>query len=338
MAKYRVGLIGCGARQNDHVTAFRHVSDCEIVAVADIVEDARNEFAKKHNIPAAYPSVKDMIHKSKVDIVTVVTRPVWMREPVLDAISSGVKGVLMEKPFGVNIEESREMLDAAQSKGTALLVNHQYRFFEIAEKMREIVLSGELGDVEYLRSISAIKLHGQGTHMIDFVRFIYDDRPFAWALGNFAGKQSFDAKQVGPDYDAGVVFFDNGVPMYVESGQGSTQAPYHGNGLNLYADVVCTKGRIWFGLSHGLRIWFPDGRYEEIPGSWPQMSDPAQVRLVQSLIETIETGNISRCDARLAYSTQEAMCALLESALTHQKVTFPLNISPGLMERVRNSV
>lgn len=338
MAKYRVGLVGCGARQNSHVPAFREVPECEIVAVADILEEARNSFSQKYNIPKAYPSVKEMIRDAKVDIVTVVTRPEWMKEPVIDAMQAGVKGILMEKPFGVDIEDAKAMLDAAEATGTALLVNHQYRFFEITDQMREIVLSGDLGEVEFFRSISAIKLHGQGTHIIDFVRYIYDDRPFKWAMGNFAGKQSFHAKQIGPDYDMGIIVFDNGIPIYVESGQGSTQAPYPGNNLNLYADVVCTKGRIWFGLSHGLRIWRRDGKYEEIPGSWPQMSDPAQVKLVESLIETIETGKISRCDAKKAYATQEAMCAMLESALTRQKVSLPLNIAPGLMKRVEASL
>ena len=338
MAMYRVGLVGCGGRQNAHVAAFREMPNCEIVAVADLVEQLRNDFAQKHEIPATYGSVQEMITDAKVDIVTVVTRPIWMREPVLEAIQAGAKGILVEKPFSVNIEDSRAMLDAAEQAGCALAVNHQYRFFEITEQMREIVDSGELGEVEYFRSISAIKLHGQGTHMIDFVRYLYNDRPFSWALGTFAGKNSFDAKQVGPDYDVGVLTFDNGVPLYVEAGSGSMRAPYPNNGLNLYADVVCTKGRIWFGLSHGLRVWWPDGRYEEVAGNWPKMSNPAQVKLVESLIHTIETGEIGRCDARKSYGTQEALCALLESGLTHQKVSFPVDIEPGLMERVRQEL
>ena len=335
MAKYRVGLVGCGGRQNEHVKAFRELENCEIVAVADLVEDLRRDFAQKHGIPQTYASVREMVEEARPDIVTVVTRPKWARDPVIDAIRGGVKGVLTEKPFGVNLEDARSMMEAAQQSGCVLLVNHQYRFFEITERMREIVLSGELGEVEYFRSISAIKLHGQGTHMIDFVRFLYDDRPFAWALGNFAGKNSFDAKQIGPDFDVGVITFDDGIPLYVESGSSSSQAPYPGNNLNLYADAVCTKGRIWFGLSHGLRIWWPDGRYEEVPGSWPQMSEPAQVRLVQSLIDAIEQGVESRCDARKAYVTHEALCALLESGLRHEKIPFPVEIAPNLMERVR---
>ena len=338
MANYRVGLVGCGGRQNAHVAAFREVENCEIVAVADLASEPRRQFAQKHDIPATYASVKEMIQGTGPDIVTVVTRPKWMREPVIDALEAGVRGVLMEKPFGVDIEDSERMCDAAEATGATLLVNHQYRFFDLAEQMREIVRSGELGEPEYFRAISAIKLHGQGTHMIDFVRFLYDDRPFAWALGNFAGVETFDAKQIGPDFDMGVIAFDNGVPLYVESGRGSMRSPYPDNRLNLYADVVCTKGRIWFGLSHGLRIWRPDGRYEERPGSWPEIGVPAQIRLAQSLIDAIENGTESRCHAKKAYATQEALCGLLESGLTHRRVSFPLNIVPGLMERVRASI
>ena len=116
------------------------------------------------------------------------------------------------------------------------------------------------------------------------------------------------------------------------------QAPYPGNGLNLYADAVCTKGRIWFGLSHGLRIWWPDGNYEEVHGSWPEISNPAQIRLVENMIDTMENGTENRCHASKAYATQEALCGLLDSGLTHQRVSFPLDIAPDLMERVRVAV
>ena len=332
---YRVGLIGCGGRQNAHLEAFRNNSHCKVVAVVDINSEASKAFAEKNNIPRSFVSVSDMIQSVEVDIVTVVTRPKWIYQPVMESIQCGVKGILMEKPFGVNIEDSRNMLESAKKTDTTLLVNHQYRFFNLAEQMKNILQSGELGTVEYMRAISAIKLHGQGTHMIDFARFLYNDQPFSWALGNFSGTDSFDSKQIGPDYDTGILVFEDDVPLYVEAGKGSSQSPYVGNGLNLYADAVCTKGRIWFGLSHGLRVWYPDGRYQELEGVWPAIGKPAQARLVTSLLDTIENGTENRCQASIAYATQEALCGLLESGLTHQKIRFPLNISPGLMERVR---
>lgn len=335
MAEYRIGLIGCGGRQHAHVPAFRALGNCTIVAAVDRVATLREEFCAKHQIPAAYETVTEMIEAERPDIVTVVTRAVWMKEPVLEAIAAGVRGILLEKPFGVDLEDSRAMLAAAEERGTALCVNHQYRFFDHADRMRELLAGGDLGEVEYYRSISAIKLHGQGTHMIDFVRYLHGDRPFAWALGTFCGDSSFDAKQPGPDFDVGVLQFDDGVPLYVEAGPGSSRTPYPDEQLNLYADAVCTRGRVWFGLSKGLRIWYPDGRYEEDTASWPAISEPAQVRLVESLLHTIEIGEIGRCDARYALATQEALCALLASGLEHRRVTFPPEIAPRLMERVR---
>jgi hypothetical protein len=84
-----------------------------------------------------------------------------------------------------------------------------------------------------------------------------------------------------------------------------------------------------------LRIWCPDGRYQEVEGSWPAIGKPAQIRLTESLIDTIENSTDNRCHAQKAYATQEALCALLESSLTNQKITFPLDMPPELMERVR---
>ena len=56
------------------------------------------------------------------------------------------------------------------------------------------------------------------------------------------------------------------------------------------------------------------------------------------MIDTIENGTEHRCHASKAYATQEALCGFLESGLTHQRVPFPLDIAPDLMERVRSVV
>lgn len=338
MARWRVGLVGCGGRQPSHVAAFRAVPSCELVAVADRLDEVRQPFLEKHGIAAGYASVSEMVAAARPDVVAIATRAIWMREPVLEAIAAGVKGILLEKPFGADLEEAAELLAAARAAGVALLINHQYRYFPHAERMREIVAGGELGELEFCRAVSSIKLHGQGTHMIDFVRYVRDDRPFAWALGTFAGGGSFDAKQPGPDMNVGLLSFDDGVPLYIETGPDASRSPYPEERLNLYADVVGTRGRVWFGLSRGLRIWGPDGRYEEMPAQWPQISEPAQVKLVEELLAAVEHGTPSRCDATVAYATQEALCALLESGLSHRKVSMPAVIEPGLMARLRAAV
>ena len=144
MTNYRVGLIGCGGRQNAHVSTFRQVENCEIVATTDWNQSVSDKFAKKHDIPATYASVEEMLQNVDLDIVTIVTRPKWMYGPVMEAMNSNVRGILMEKPFGVNIEDSKAILEAAEKSGKTLVVNHQYRFFELTERMRQILLLGQL--------------------------------------------------------------------------------------------------------------------------------------------------------------------------------------------------
>ena len=45
---YKVGLIGCGGRQNAHLESFRDNLNCKVVAVVDINPQIGQAFAEKH--------------------------------------------------------------------------------------------------------------------------------------------------------------------------------------------------------------------------------------------------------------------------------------------------
>ena len=68
MKNYRVGLIGCGGRQNAHVSTFRQIKNCEIVAATDWNQNVSEEFAEKHGIPTTYVSVEEMLQSVDLDL------------------------------------------------------------------------------------------------------------------------------------------------------------------------------------------------------------------------------------------------------------------------------
>ena len=51
MEKYRAGIIGCGSIANAHARGYLGVDEIELVAIADPVEKARDEFKERYNIP-----------------------------------------------------------------------------------------------------------------------------------------------------------------------------------------------------------------------------------------------------------------------------------------------
>ena len=99
MAKIRVGLAGCGFVAELHMYAYRRVYgvDVEVRAVAargDHVVD----FARRHQIPAAYRSFRDLIADGEIDVVDICTPPNLHTSMIVEAMQAG-KHVICEKPF-----------------------------------------------------------------------------------------------------------------------------------------------------------------------------------------------------------------------------------------------
>ena len=99
MAKIRVGLAGCGFVSELHMHAYRRVYgvDIEVRAVA-ARGDHVVEFARRHQIPTAYRSFRDLIADADIDVIDICTPPNLHTSMIVDAMQAG-KHVICEKPF-----------------------------------------------------------------------------------------------------------------------------------------------------------------------------------------------------------------------------------------------
>src|SRR5665213_3141303 len=99
MAKIRVGLAGCGFVSELHMYGYRRVYgvDVEVRAVA-ARGDHVFDFARRHQIPVACRTFRDLISDSEIDVVDICTPPNLHGPMILDAMQTG-KHVICEKPF-----------------------------------------------------------------------------------------------------------------------------------------------------------------------------------------------------------------------------------------------
>ena len=126
--KYRVGIIGCGGIARLHALGYQGVEEVEIVAIADPVADALNDFGENYNIQTRYLDPREMLDKENLDIVSVAT---WHRlhaPMTIAACARKPKAVLCEKPMAINLGECDEMLIAAQRNNVKVAIAHQRRF------------------------------------------------------------------------------------------------------------------------------------------------------------------------------------------------------------------
>jgi predicted dehydrogenase len=99
MEKVRVALVGCGFVAELHIHAYRRVYgiDVEVAAVA-ARGDHVLDFARRHGIPVACRSFRELIAAPDIDVVDICTPPNLHASMIVEAMRSG-KHVICEKPF-----------------------------------------------------------------------------------------------------------------------------------------------------------------------------------------------------------------------------------------------
>jgi len=152
--KLGIGIIGSGGiAQGAHMPGYAALADCEMLAVADVSEAARNSAAEKFSVPHKFKDWKDLLKLEEIDAVSVCTPNTYHFQPTIDALKAG-KHVLVEKPMAVSAAEAKTMLQTARRLGLKLMVGQTARFNPQAVAMKQFIESGAIGDIYYARAMA----------------------------------------------------------------------------------------------------------------------------------------------------------------------------------------
>lgn len=148
MAKHGIGVVGCGGiAMGRHIPGYQRLGElAEVLAVCDPRPDALAAAREKHGIQRLYESLDQLLADDGIDIVSVCTPPDVRESVVVPAAASG-RHLLVEKPFSWRLPESIRMVEAAEAAGVKLAVNQNFRWKQVTAKVREIVDSGDLGEL-----------------------------------------------------------------------------------------------------------------------------------------------------------------------------------------------
>jgi predicted dehydrogenase len=131
----RVGVIGRGIGARVVAPVFEETDGCTVVDVVSPRDD---------------DAVTALCARNDVDLVSVHSPPFMHLDHVGRAIERG-HAVLCDKPFGLNAREAEEMNDLARDAGTVNLVNYEFRYHPVRNKLRALVLDGVVGTVEHVQ-------------------------------------------------------------------------------------------------------------------------------------------------------------------------------------------
>ncbi len=141
----RLGFLGVGWIGRHRMQAILGTGAVEAVAVADPSPDMTAE-AGKLAPDAKLVSTLDDILDLGVDGVVIATPSAMHAEQSIRALERGA-AVFCQKPLGRTAAEARAVVDAARGADRLLCVDLSYRFTEGMRRIRDIIGSGELGQI-----------------------------------------------------------------------------------------------------------------------------------------------------------------------------------------------
>ncbi|MEP6923436.1 MAG: Gfo/Idh/MocA family oxidoreductase [Pyrinomonadaceae bacterium] len=148
--KIRIGIIGTGFARKTQIPSFLALDDVEIISVASASRVNAESTAQEFGISHFTDNWRETVERDDIDLISIVTPPVFHREMTLAAIKHG-KHVLCEKPMAMNAEEAREMTQKAAVKGVLALINHELRFLNGRRRAFEIIRSGGIGKIMHCK-------------------------------------------------------------------------------------------------------------------------------------------------------------------------------------------
>ena len=143
-------MIGAGQRGNAYSEyALHSPEDFQVVGVAEPDDIRRKYYQKKFSLADEHclKSWRDVFKRDKwADAVMICTQDAMHYAPVMAAIEQGYD-ILLEKPIAPTARECAQIAEAAKKKGVKIVVCHVLRYTPFFVKIKEIIESGEIGDI-----------------------------------------------------------------------------------------------------------------------------------------------------------------------------------------------
>lgn len=331
-----VAVIGAGADPESvgpdgfsmgyrHADAIESIEECELVGVADIVEENAVAFADAYDLgdEAVFTDVEALVEEVSPELVTVAVPPHVHADVVIACARGGVEAIHCEKPIAASWGDSRLLCQEAARFGVQLTFNHQRRFKPSWELAQELLADGAVGEIERVETY-ATNLYDWGTHCLDALGFFSGDVPADWVLAGLDYREENVWFGVHNENHATVSWeYENGI-----HGQAFTGGPW--NPLDCRHRIAGTEGELRVDVTDGagveVRRFDGDGETHD-----PAGADAIRLAMADAL-NAYRSAGTSRLAASNALNATEIIFAAYESVRRRGRVELPLDVGDHPLE------
>jgi predicted dehydrogenase len=188
-------VIGCGYWGPNLIRNFINLKAADVKICSDIDAGRLEHMKRLYPSLATTTDYKDIIKDESIDAVVIATPVSTHYTLAAEALEAG-KHVFCEKPLTQSVEEGVKLVDLADEKGRTLMVGHTFVYTAAVNKVRDLINSGELGDIYYM-STARVNL---GLFQED-INVVWDLAPHDVSIMNYVlGTRPVAVSAVGHSY------------------------------------------------------------------------------------------------------------------------------------------
>ena len=187
---FRIGVLGSGFIVNDcHLVAYRKAG-FNPVAIASRTRARAEKVAQRHGIARVWDTPDQLLNDPSIEVLDIAVPPMDQLELIQAACRrKTVKGILAQKPLGMNYAEAVEAVRACEAAGIVLAVNQNMRYDQSVRAARTLLENGAMGEaifatidlrgiphwMDWHQHLGWLTLRIMSIHHLDAFRFWFGD-------------------------------------------------------------------------------------------------------------------------------------------------------------------
>jgi predicted dehydrogenase len=145
--KKNIAVVGCGHWGKNLVRNFSALG--ALCSICDLSSEIADQLASQYNVKKS--SFTEILNDPNINGVVLAVPAKHHASMAIDAMKKG-KHVFVEKPLAMNEVDVASMIETAKENKVQLMVGHLLQYHPIFKKVKDIVLRGEIGELNYIYS------------------------------------------------------------------------------------------------------------------------------------------------------------------------------------------
>ena len=205
-----IGCIGAGFIMADcHLVAYRNAG-FNPIAISSRSPEKAKQVSERHSIPKTYSNYEELLADPEIEVVDIAVPPDIQLDVIRSAVQHNdhIRGILAQKPLGMDYAEAREIVGLCEQAGITLAVNQNMRYDQSIRACKDLLNRGLLGDpvlatidmraiphwMPWQQRLGWVTLRIMSIHHLDTFRFLFGDpvRVFASVRSDPRTSKLFD--------------------------------------------------------------------------------------------------------------------------------------------------